>query len=104
MWINKFVFLLPVVCIAVFSTAQTVPPQPIGPVPSQDPSDCLSSLETIPDCIPAIFRSIINGQIGSIGYSCCHAFLGITTECATHVFVFAPFFPPTLRDHCSRQH
>ncbi|KAF8105670.1 hypothetical protein N665_0157s0235 [Sinapis alba] len=101
MWINKFLFLLSVVCMAVFSTSQTAPPQPI---PSQDdPSDCLSSLETIPDCIPEIFRSIISGRIGSIGQSCCHTFLGISTECVTHVFVFAPLFPPTLRDHCSRQ-
>ncbi|KAG2261209.1 hypothetical protein Bca4012_014039 [Brassica carinata] len=101
MWINKFFFLLPVVCMAVFSTAQTVPSQPIPP---EEPSDCLSSLETIPDCIPEILRSIINGEIGSIGHSCCDAFLGITTECATHVFILAPFFPPILRDHCSRQH
>ncbi|KAL0889882.1 hypothetical protein Bca101_013865 [Brassica carinata] len=67
--------------MAVFSTAQTVPSQPIPP---EEPSDCLSSLETIPDCIPEILRSIINGEIGSIGHSCCDAFLGITTECATH--------------------
>ncbi|ESQ32494.1 hypothetical protein EUTSA_v10005180mg [Eutrema salsugineum] len=100
MWINKFFFILPViVCIAVLGTAQTLPSQPI---PEQDEADCLSSLEAIPDCVPEIFRSIINGQIGNVGPSCCHAFLRIDEECATQMFIFAPFFPPTLRDHCSQ--
>ncbi|CAH8278826.1 unnamed protein product [Arabidopsis lyrata] len=68
MWTNKFFFLLPVVCIAVFATAQPLP----SPQPSQ--IDCWSSIEVIPDCVPEIFRSITNGQFGDVGPSCCHAF------------------------------
>ncbi|CAN8265738.1 unnamed protein product [Cochlearia groenlandica] len=103
MWINKLFlfFLLPLVCMAMLGTTQTLPTQPM---PGLDQPDCLASLEVIPDCIPEIFRSIINGQIGSIGPSCCNAFLGLNAECASHMVIFAPYFPPSLRDHCiSRQ-
>ncbi|CAH2044824.1 unnamed protein product [Thlaspi arvense] len=89
-----------IVYMAVLGTAQTLPTQPI---PGQDQSDCLSSLEVIPDCIPEIFRSIINGEIGNVGPSCCRAFLGLDADCVTQTFVFAPFFPPTLANHCSRR-
>ncbi|CAH8362091.1 unnamed protein product [Eruca vesicaria subsp. sativa] len=98
MWTNKFVFLLTVACMAVFGTAQTLPS-----VPVQDPADCLSSLEVIPNCISEIFGSIISGQIGTIDPPCCHAFLGLNADCVTQTFAFAPLFPSTLRDHCSRQ-
>ncbi|CAN6849611.1 hypothetical protein Bca4012_052587 [Brassica carinata] len=98
MWTNKFFFLFTVACMAVFGTAQTLPS-----IPGQDPADCLSSLELIPNCISEIFGSIISGQIGTIGHSCCHAFLGLNADCVTQTFAFAPLFPPTLRDHCSKQ-
>ncbi|KAG2301357.1 hypothetical protein Bca52824_030008 [Brassica carinata] len=98
--INKFFFLLPVAFMAVFGTAQTLPSQP---TPVQDPTDCMSSLYAIPNCLQEIVESIVNGEIGTIGHSCCHAFLGLSADCITDRFAFAPDFPPTLRDHCSGQ-
>ncbi|KAJ4888060.1 hypothetical protein Rs2_07120 [Raphanus sativus] len=98
MWTNKFFFLLAVACMAVLSTAQTLPS-----IPGQDPADCLSSLEVIPNCISEIFGSIISGHIGTVGHSCCHAFLVLNADCITQTFAFAPLFPPSLRDHCSKQ-
>ncbi|CAN7003892.1 unnamed protein product [Brassica oleracea var. botrytis] len=100
--INKFFFLLPVACMAVLGTAQTLPSQPI---PGQDPTDCMSSLVfVIPNCIPEIIQSLVNGEIGTVSHSCCHAFLGLSADCITERFDFTPEdFPPALRDYCSRQ-
>ncbi|KAJ0245477.1 Prolamin-like domain-containing protein [Hirschfeldia incana] len=100
MWtLNKFLFLLPVAFIA--GTAQTLPTQPI---PGQDPTNCMSSMFAIPNCIPEIIQSLVNGEIGTVGHSCCHAFLGLRTDCITEMFDFTPEdFPPALRDYCSRQ-
>ncbi|KAL1219589.1 hypothetical protein V5N11_009716 [Cardamine amara subsp. amara] len=98
MSIKKFFFLLTIVRIAVFATAQTLPPpQPLT-------TDCWQSLEVIPDCVPEIFRSITNGQFGNVGPSCCRAFSGLNADCIPQMFIFAPLFPPSrrLKDHCSR--
>ncbi|KFK26017.1 hypothetical protein AALP_AA8G192300 [Arabis alpina] len=100
MWINKFVFLFSIVCIIVVGTAQMFPLQPIT---REHLTNCWSSLEVIPDCVPEIFRSILNGQIGNVGLSCCHVFLGLNVDCIPHMFAFTPFFPPILSDHCSRK-
>ncbi|CAA7035207.1 unnamed protein product [Microthlaspi erraticum] len=100
MWTNKLFFILTVVCIAALGTAQTLPSQP---VPGQGQEDCWSSLEAIPDCFPDIFRSYINGEIGHVDSSCCHAFLGLNSDCVPQMFVNDPFFPVALIDHCSQQ-
>ncbi|KAJ4866976.1 hypothetical protein Rs2_27812 [Raphanus sativus] len=102
MWlINKFLFLLPVAFMAVFGTAQTLPSQPI---PGQDPTDCMSSMFVIPNCIPEIIQSLVNGEIGTVGRSCCHAFLGLSADCIKERFEFTlEEFPSALRDYCSRQ-
>ncbi|CAH8362105.1 unnamed protein product [Eruca vesicaria subsp. sativa] len=100
MMINKLFFLLPVACMAMFGTAQTLPSQPI---PGQEPTDCMSSMFVIPDCIPEIIQSLVSGEIGTVGHSCCHAFLGLSADCISERFDFTPeFFPPALRDYCSQ--
>ncbi|KAF8095604.1 hypothetical protein N665_0329s0024 [Sinapis alba] len=88
--------------MAVFGTSQTLPSQPIPGV-VQNPTDCMSSLYSIPNCLQEIVQSLVNGEIGTIGHSCCHAFLGLSSDCLTERFAFAPDFPLTLRDHCSGQ-
>ncbi|KAH0939933.1 hypothetical protein HID58_007394 [Brassica napus] len=77
---SKFFFLLPVACMAVLGTAQTLPSQPI---PGHDPTDCMSSLYAIPNCLQEIVHSFVNGEFGTIGHSCCHAFLGLSADCIT---------------------
>ncbi|KAL0692477.1 hypothetical protein Bca4012_059657 [Brassica carinata] len=86
--------------MAVFGTAQTLPSQP---TPVQDPTDCMSSLYAIPNCVQEILQPFVNGEFETIGQSCCHAFLGLSADCITERFAFAPDFPPTLRDQCSGQ-
>ncbi|KAH0853554.1 hypothetical protein HID58_093090 [Brassica napus] len=69
-----------VACMAVLGTAQTLPSQPI---PGHDPTDCMSSLYAIPNCLQEIVHSFVNGEFGTIGHSCCHAFLGLSADCIT---------------------
>ncbi|KAH0849191.1 hypothetical protein HID58_091471 [Brassica napus] len=66
--------------MAVLGTAQTLPSQPI---PGQDPIDCMSSLYAIPNCLQEIAQPFVNGEFGTIGHSCCHAFLGLSADCIT---------------------
>ena len=63
-----------------------------------------SRVFVIPNCIPEIIQSLVNGEIGTVSHSCCHAFLGLSADCITERFDFTPEdFPPALRDYCSRQ-
>lgn len=110
---TKNVFsLMVVICVVVSVNAQLpqfpaplpfpFPFQPILGMPGlPDIIKCWSSVINIPGCIAQISQSIFTGQFGNIGPACCKAFLEAETNCIPKI-PFNPFFPPMLKEQCSR--
>ncbi|KAJ4709099.1 ECA1 gametogenesis related family protein [Melia azedarach] len=64
---------------------------------------CWSSLVNIEGCAWEIYWSVfITQQFDNIGPSCCKAYLEIDAKCWPKMFPFNPFFPPLLKDYCTR--
>ncbi|XP_019093284.1 PREDICTED: uncharacterized protein LOC109129475 [Camelina sativa] len=103
MAIKNVIFLVAVACIVVSVNAQL--PflfQPSPGIPGfSDRTKCWSTLMDIPGCIAEISQSIITGKFGSIGPACCKTFLGVEANCIPK-FPINPFFPPILKEQCSR--
>ncbi|KAG2255354.1 hypothetical protein Bca52824_074648 [Brassica carinata] len=98
-------------CVVVVSANAQLPLFPIPfpfPLPFQpspgipglpDVAKCWSSVMDIPGCIIEIYTSILTGQFGHIGPSCCKAFLEAEANCLPKL-PFNPLFP--LKEQCSR--
>ncbi|XP_013601091.1 PREDICTED: uncharacterized protein LOC106308474 [Brassica oleracea var. oleracea] len=107
----KHVFFFMVVVFVVVSANAQLPqfPNPFPfPLPFQprlgipglpDVGKCWSSVMDIPGCILEIYTSILTGQFGHIGPSCCKAFLEAEANCLPKL-PFNPPFPP--KEQCSR--
>ncbi|XP_024012107.1 uncharacterized protein LOC112086743 [Eutrema salsugineum] len=96
-------FLLMAICMAGSMNAQ--PPQLPPPSPGMpqmpDVNKCFSTLMNIPGCFAEIAQSIMTGKVVSIGPACCKAYLEAETSC-TQQFPVNPFFPPMLKEQCSK--
>ncbi|KAF9593343.1 hypothetical protein IFM89_021747 [Coptis chinensis] len=46
-------------------------------VPSQDIQQCLSSFQSVNECLVAIFASSISGRVGQLGAACCKVIIEI---------------------------
>ncbi|KAJ0261814.1 ECA1 gametoproteinsis family protein [Hirschfeldia incana] len=119
MSIKNVHFLLVTICIASSANAQFpfpfqpspgMPgfpfPNPFQPSPGGMPgipgiSQCWSTLMDMPGCFAEIRQSIVTGKFGSIGPACCKALLDAEANC-TQNLPFKPFFPPMLKEQCSR--
>ncbi|EFH68837.1 predicted protein [Arabidopsis lyrata subsp. lyrata] len=109
MSLKNVLLLLVVVCVVVSTNAQLLPqfpfPFPFQPTPGMpglpDITKCWSSVMNIPGCITEISQAILNGRFSNIGPACCKAFLEAEANCMPKVS-FNPFFPPMLKEQCSR--
>ncbi|KAL9281388.1 putative Prolamin-like domain-containing protein [Arabidopsis thaliana] len=54
----------------------------------------------IPGCLAEISQSIFTGKFGNLGPACCKTFLD-ADNCIPKI-PFIPFFPPMLKEQCSR--
>lgn len=108
MSIKNVFLLLAVLCIIVSVNAQLpqFPAQlpflfPFQLIPGlPDITKCFSSVMDIPGCIAEISQSIFTGKFGNLGPTCCKAFLD-ADNCIPKI-PFIPFFPPMLKEQCSR--
>lgn len=105
MSIKNVISILVVVSIIVSVNAQLPQfpiPFPFQPIPGMpDITKCWSSVVNIPGCIVEISQSILTGQFGTIGHACCKAFLEGEANCMPKI-PFNPFFPPMLKEQCTR--
>ncbi|CAH8382322.1 unnamed protein product [Eruca vesicaria subsp. sativa] len=76
-------------------------PSPGGMPGIPDMRKCWSTFMDMPGCLAEIRQSITTGNFGSIGPACCKAFLDAEANC-THHLPFNPFFPPMVKEKCSR--
>ncbi|CAF2222645.1 unnamed protein product [Brassica napus] len=100
----KYVFFFMVfVCVVVSANAQLpqfpIPfpfPLPFQPSPGipglPDVAKCWFSVMDIPGCIKENYTSILTGQFGHVGPSCCKAFLEAEANCLPKL-PFNPLFP-----------
>ena len=108
MSIKNVFLLLAVLCIIVSVNAQLpqFPAQlpflfPFQLIPGlPDITKCFSSVMDIPECIAEISQSIFTGKFGNLSPACCKAFLD-ADNCIPKI-PFIPFFPPMLKEQCSR--
>ncbi|XP_002879068.2 uncharacterized protein LOC9315135 [Arabidopsis lyrata subsp. lyrata] len=112
MSIKNVISLLAALCIIVSVNAQLPQfpapfpfPFPFHPIPGMpglpDITKCWSSVMDIPGCIAEISQSIFTGKFGNLGPACCKAFLDAEANCMPKI-PFIPFFPPMLKEQCSR--
>ncbi|KAL1221997.1 hypothetical protein V5N11_013718 [Cardamine amara subsp. amara] len=112
MSIKNVISLLMVLCIVVSINAQLpqfpaplpylFPFQPIPGMPGlPDVTKCWSLVMDIPGCLAEISQSIFTLQFGNLGPACCKAFLEVEANCIPKI-PFNPFFPPMLKEQCSR--
>ncbi|XP_019093286.1 PREDICTED: uncharacterized protein LOC109129476 [Camelina sativa] len=112
MSIKNVVFLLAAICVVVSVNAQLPQfpalfpfPFPFQPIPGVsgllDITKCWSVVMDIPGCVTEIAQSIFTGKFGNIGLACCKAFLDAEANCMPKI-PFNPFFPPMLKEKCSR--
>lgn len=101
-------FLLVAICITTSVNAQLpqfplpFPFQPSSGMPGMpDMTKCLSTFMNVPGCFAEIFQSVMTGKFGNIGPACCKAFLEAEAYCTPNL-PFNPFFPPMLKQQCSR--
>ncbi|WZZ32129.1 hypothetical protein YC2023_015530 [Brassica napus] len=78
--------------------SRTFPP---GLVPI-DLVKCWSSLFTVQGCVLAISNSFFSGKFENVEAACCKVFSTLDANCWPHMFPLNPFFPPLLKDNCSR--
>ncbi|AED94069.1 ECA1 gametogenesis related family protein [Arabidopsis thaliana] len=108
MSIKNVFSLLAVLCIIVSVNAQLsqFPAQLPFPFPFQlipglpDITKCFSSVMDIPGYIAEISQSIFTGKFDNLGPACCKAFLD-ADNCIPKIS-FISFFPPMLKEQCSR--
>ncbi|EOA14663.1 hypothetical protein CARUB_v10027929mg [Capsella rubella] len=74
----------------------TIPGSPI------DLAKCWSSLLKIQGCEIEILKSALTGKFQNVGPTCCKAFVEIDAKCWPKMFPLNPFFPPLLKNMCSR--
>ncbi|XP_019091570.1 PREDICTED: uncharacterized protein LOC109128874 [Camelina sativa] len=67
-----------------------------------DLAKCWSSLLNIQGCEIEILKSALTGKFENVGPTCCKAFTEIDAKCWPKMFPLNPFFPPLLKDGCSR--
>ncbi|EOA28844.1 hypothetical protein CARUB_v10025087mg [Capsella rubella] len=108
MAIKNVLFVLVTICVTVSVNAQLPQfpfPFPFPPtfgIPGlPDITKCWSAAMNIPGCIAEISQSILLGSFGNIGPACCKAFLEGEKNCLPNL-PFNPFFPPMLKQECSR--
>ncbi|CAA7021464.1 unnamed protein product [Microthlaspi erraticum] len=108
MSIKSVFFLLVDICITVSVNAQLpqfpflFPFQPSPGMPGMpDITKCLSTLMNVPGCLVEISQSVLTGKFGSIGRACCKAFLEAEANCTPNL-PFNPFFPPMLKQQCTK--
>ncbi|CAF2121748.1 hypothetical protein BRARA_C01380 [Brassica rapa] len=75
---------------------------PVIPGSPVDLTKCLSSLVSVQGCVTEIHKSLLTGKFDNVGAMCCKAFLVIDAKCWPQMFPLNPFFPPLLKDGCSR--
>ncbi|CAN8302327.1 unnamed protein product [Cochlearia groenlandica] len=95
-------FILVTICIATYVNSQILPspsPNPTTRLPEM--AQCLLGLMDIPGCFFEISQSIMTGKFGNIGPLCCKAFLASEANCKAEI-PSNPFFPPMLKQQCSR--
>jgi len=66
-----------------------------------DITKCWSSVMDIPGCIVEVSQSIFTGKFGNLGPSCCKALLDAEVNSMPKI-PFILFFPPMLKEQCSR--
>ncbi|EOA15082.1 hypothetical protein CARUB_v10028449mg [Capsella rubella] len=67
-----------------------------------DITKCWSSISSVEGCVAEIFKSVFTRKFGNVGPMCCKAFSDVDSKCWPHMFPLHPFFPPLLKDTCSR--
>ncbi|EFH42286.1 hypothetical protein ARALYDRAFT_495500 [Arabidopsis lyrata subsp. lyrata] len=82
--------------------AHTTPQFPFIPGSPNDLTKCLSSLVNVQGCVNEIHKSVFTGKFGNVGPMCCKAFSAVNAKCWPQMFPFNPFFPPLLKNECSR--
>ncbi|KAF8116838.1 hypothetical protein N665_0014s0099 [Sinapis alba] len=89
--------------ISATTPPHTRPAQfPIVSSSAVDLTKCLSSIVSVQGCITEIHKSLFTGKFDNIGALCCKAFSAIDAKCWPQMFPLNPFFPPLLKDECSR--
>ncbi|CAA7021465.1 unnamed protein product [Microthlaspi erraticum] len=108
MSIKSVLFLLVAICITASVNAQLPQfpfPFPFQPSPGMpgmpDITKCLSTLMNVPGCLAEISQSVMTGKFGSIGPTCCKAFLEAEANCTPNL-PFNPFFPLMLKQQCTK--
>ncbi|KAJ0261690.1 Egg cell-secreted-like protein [Hirschfeldia incana] len=91
-------------CSRIGSAApsRTTPQFPIIPGSPVDLTKCLSSLVSVEGCVTEIHKSLFTGKFDNVGAMCCKAFSAIDAKCWPQMFPLNPFFPPLLKNECSR--
>ncbi|KAL0886376.1 hypothetical protein Bca101_010359 [Brassica carinata] len=96
-------FLLVVICIAVFGNAQLPQFPLLFPIPliprlpgTPDITKCLSTMMNIPGCVAEISQSIMTHKFGNIGPACCKDFLEAEANC-TKKSSFQSFSSSTVK-------
>ncbi|EFH42264.1 predicted protein [Arabidopsis lyrata subsp. lyrata] len=74
-------------------------PIPGSPV---DLTKCLSSLVSVQGCVTEIYKSVFTRKFDNVGPMCCKALSAMDAKCWPQMFPLNPFFPPLLKNECSR--
>lgn len=109
MSIKNVIFVLVTIYVAVSVNAQLPQfpiPFPFQPIPGMpgllpDVTKCMSSVMNVPGCIAEISQFIFIGRFGNVGPACCKALLEAEANCMPKL-PFNPFFPPMLKEQCTR--
>ncbi|EOA14771.1 hypothetical protein CARUB_v10028070mg [Capsella rubella] len=88
--------------ISAAAPAHTTPKFPVIPGSPIDLTKCLSSLVSVQGCLTEIYKSVITRKFGNVGPICCKALTTIDAKCWPQMFPLNPFFPPLLKNECSR--
>ncbi|KAK2635950.1 hypothetical protein Ddye_030742 [Dipteronia dyeriana] len=63
---------------------------------------CLSTLQSVKGCVQEIITSFLSLQVKLIGPACCVAVNEVDDKCWPKLFPFDPFFPPLLKNYCTK--
>ncbi|XP_023645204.1 uncharacterized protein LOC111832535 [Capsella rubella] len=85
--------------ISAAAPAHTTPQFPGSPI---DLTKCMSSLVNVEGCVSEIYKSVVTRKFGNVGPMCCKAFSAVDAKCWPRIFPLNPFFPPLLKNECSR--
>ncbi|KAK7814153.1 hypothetical protein CFP56_003480 [Quercus suber] len=70
--------------------------------PSGANGQCLSSIVNLLGCLTQILSSLINGQFGIVGSSCCNAITQIEENCLSKLLPTIHIFTPLLNNSCAQ--